>query len=425
MDGWTCHLCHQTFFGRHRCAAHMRNVWKLPSDPSRCDYVDGSNLPSDDVDIAGGSASPSASSPSGSESASDGKENASGSESARDHVDTDEDDGADTGAFEVPLITAAVIPTPLHELSRRKSFNCARTLRRRWAYCIEYDAHVDVTGAKNFVAIQDKWEEMLLQCKERYSDVFWKFFLKLHTYSQVMVDTALVNVKKMQFFPSQLCSQFPSSRRIMMSHLDCIHKFWSIVRHTCRIDLSHFDLPSGTRFLDFQFIDPIWGWLLAARLHHPGDLHWRPFAQHRTQEPLYGGGIQFGECFKHAFMTRREGSYLMMMALHWDGTYGRSLDITPIAVAVANINNCDKSKETCIGYMPFTPDQKQPEFKKTNKCTRFVVMESIIINCSSVNVPAHDMTCLAVPTFEFVSVLSHDMTCLFQSLSLSLFYRMI
>ena len=69
-------------------------------------------------------------------------------------------------------------------------------------------------------------------------------------------------------------------------------------------------------------------------------------------------------------MQRPEGSHLMMMALHWDGTHGRSLDVTPIAVAVANVNNCDKSKETCIGYMPFAPDQKLPEFRKSAACTR-------------------------------------------------------
>lgn len=269
----------------------------------------------------------------------DGHESASGSESASvvdvgngdftvaSDTDAGHDDSvsasdaaSDTDDFEVPLITTAVTPTPLHELSRREPFNCARALTQRSAYCIEYE-DVDVTGARNFVAIQDKWEEILSCCKERYSDVFWKFFLKLHTFPQVVVDTALLNVKKMHFSPSELHRKFPSCRRVMMDNLDCINKFWSIVQHSCRIDLSIFNLSSGTRFLDFQFIDPIWGWLLAARRHHPGDLHWRPFVQHRTDEPLYGGGIQYGECFKHAFMKRPEGSYLMMMAgaaLGWD-----------------------------------------------------------------------------------------------------------
>lgn len=310
----------------------MRNVWRLPDDPCRCDFVDD------------------------------------GRDASADASDLSEND-SESSDYGVPLITVAAYPTPLHELSRREPFNCAQTLTQRSAYCIG-SVDVDTTGARNFVAIQDKWEEMLQFCKQRYSATFWTFFLKLHTFSQVVVDTALHNVRKMYFFPSALKRGFPSCRRNMMSHLGCINEFWTIVRHTCRIDLSEFDLQSGTRFLDFQFIDPIWGWLLAARRHHPGDLHWKPHAQHRTDAPVYGGGIQYGECFKHVCMQRPEGSQLMMMALHWDGTYGRSLDVTPIAVAVANNNNCDKSKETCIGYMPFTPDQKQPEFAKTAKCTR-------------------------------------------------------
>ena len=229
---------------------------------------------------------------------------------------------------------------------------------------------MDVSAARDFVAVQDKWDDMLLACKRTYSPQFWKFFLKLHTFSQVVVDTALHSARKMDFFPPELKKGFPSSKRAMMYNLRCIEKFWSIVTHTYRIDLSQFDLSSGTRYLDFQFVDPIWAWLLAARRFHPADLHWKPHTQHRTNAPVYGGGIQYGECFKHAFAQRPDGSYLMMMSLHWDGTFGRSLDVTPIAIAVANVNHCVQSKETCIGYMPFTHDQKRPEFKKTAKCTR-------------------------------------------------------
>ena len=140
---------------------------------------------------------------------------------------------------------------------------------------------VGVRGARDFVAVQDKWDAMLVTCKERFSPVFWKFFLKLHTFSQVVVDTALRNVRRMVFFPAELQKGFPSCRRNMMVHLGCINEFWSIVRHTYRIDLTQFALQSGTRFLDFQFIDPIWGWLQAARRHHPADLHWKRYTIRR------------------------------------------------------------------------------------------------------------------------------------------------
>ena len=373
----------------------MQNVWRLPDDPSRCDYEaapaadydghindsDDSNASDENQEVtsfnAGDDGHSTGTDDTDDSAAADDSAAVDDSAAADDYAPADDYAAADdsTGAddhesdYQVPLITTPLTPTPLHELSRREPFNNARALTQRSAYCIG-DVDVDVSGARNVVAIQDKWDEMLVTCKERFSDVFWKFFLKLHTFSQVVVNTALSSVKQMPFFPPEIHTQFPPSRRSMMSRLPCIHEFWRIVRHTSRIDLSTFQLPSGTRYLDFEFIDPIWGWLLAARRHHPGDLHWKPFAQHRRNEPVYGGGIQYGECFKHAFMARHAGSYLMMMSLHWDGTYGRSLDVTPIAVGVANINNCDKSKETCIGYMPFTPDQKRPEFKKTEKSTR-------------------------------------------------------
>ena len=350
----------------------MVNMWKAADDPSRCDFVPGASnncaaaeyhvplIPVTIPDTAAGRG---------------------------ESIDAAEEAGAaadDGHCHQVPLITTPVAATALQELSRRESFDPARALAARSAYVIE-SSEVDVTGARNFVPIQDKWDHMLECCRLRYSPAFWTFFLKLHSFAQVVVDTVLHNVKKMEFFPPELQRNFPSCRRNIMNNLGCIQEFWSIVRHTHRIDLSQFNLPSGTRFLDFEFVDPIWGWLLAARRHHPGDLHWKPIAQHRTKEPLYGGGIQYGECFKHAFMTCRAGSYLMMMGLHWDGTYGRSLDVTPIAVAVANINNCDKSKETCIGYMPFTPDQKRPEFKKTEKSTRCLMWCSVDVSQSVVS----------------------------------------
>ena len=34
------------------------------------------------------------------------------------------------------------------------------------------------------------------------------------------------------------------------------------------------------------------------------------------------------------------------------------------------LNNCDKSKETCIAYVPSVPDQYRPEFRKTQASTK-------------------------------------------------------
>ena len=288
-----------------------------------------------------------------------------------DDSDPDTDDDSSGVPLIPPLIQAPIQPTPLLQLSRRRPFDQARALALRCGYCIEsVDEHL-TRRARNFLPIQDKWDDMLQQrCKDQYSEEFWKFFLDVHTFSRVVIDTALAGVRKMPFFPAGMERQFPANKRVLMRNLDCIPKFWKLVRHSYRIDVSQFNLESGTTYLDFTFIDPIWGWLMAARRHPPADLYWYPVARHRTSPPVYGGGIQYGDCMRHARVTLPEGSFPMFYAVHWDGTFGRGLEVVPIAVGVANINNCDKSKETCIGYVPVTPDQKRPEFRKTEKSTK-------------------------------------------------------
>ena len=245
----------------------------LPDDPRRCDFVERVESESaNDTDSDSGSAT-----------------DTSGIHNSSESVASDHASVASVHAG-VPLIRAAIAPTPLHELARRECFDHARALNMRTGYCIESVDMELAAGARNFVPIQDTWDDMLRTCADRYSDVFWKFFLQLHKMSQVAVDGALTQVRLLPFFPNELRGRFPKTRRAMMRNLGCIPAFWRIVQHTHRIDVSHFDLPSGTRFLDFEFIDPIWGWLIAARRHDPADLHWIPLAQNRTHAPVYGGG---------------------------------------------------------------------------------------------------------------------------------------
>ena len=337
---------HECFVNQFCCIclqAHRKNIWRTHTDPQRCDFPLHRRA----------------------------RDSSSDPETASDQ-EVDATQTVPILQTAVPLIQAPIVPTSLSELSRREPFDQGRALTMRSGYCIESaeDHLSDPNGKRNFVAIQDKWDEMLSQCKHKYSGDFWKYFLKLHPFSRVVIDTALAGVRKLSFFPEGMEKQFPKNKRVMLSNLDCIPKFWKLVRHTSVIDVSQFNLPSGTTHVHFTFIDPIWGWLLAARRHHPADLHWLPRARNRTSAPAYGGGIQYGDCMRHAHTTIPEGSFPMFFSLHWDGTFGRGLQVVPIAVGVGNINNCDESKETCIAYMPVTPDQKQPEFRKTDKCTK-------------------------------------------------------
>lgn len=327
-------------------------MWRTATDPARCDYVGEAGGGSDRESVA----------------------------SVLSENDSDATDppvpvaaavAVAASPAGVPLIRIPLTPSPIHELSRRAPVDPLQSMRMRSAYCIGSVQELP-RGVRNFVPIQENWDQLLVRCRERFDDEFWKFFLKIHTYSGVVVDTTLRNVRALPFFPQELKKRFPPTKRRLMQAIGThIDRFWDSVRHSYRIDLTQFELPSRTRFLDFHFIDPIWGWLLAASRHHPADLHWKPFAQHRTSMPTYGGGIQYGECFKQAHDTLPvEDAQVMAFTLHWDGTFGKGLDLAPIAIGVGNINNCDESKEVCISYMPFTPDQKRPEFRKSKKCTR-------------------------------------------------------
>ena len=60
------------------------------------------------------------------------------------------------------------------------------------------------------------------------SDQFWKFFLRLHTFSGVTIDTALAGVKKVfkSLQNDATWHRFPTSRRQLMNLIKRIHSFW-------------------------------------------------------------------------------------------------------------------------------------------------------------------------------------------------------
>lgn len=123
----------------------------------------------------------------------------------------------------------------------------------------------------------------------------------------------------------------------------------------------------------------VWGWMIAARRQHPLDLHWRPV--HPGQDPMYGGGVQFGKCFRQTCRTCPQGSYPMTISLHWDDTNEhKGLAVTPICVGVANGNNMDISTQFCLTYMSSAPDNTSPEFRKTPLSTavKFAIRQQCI-----------------------------------------------
>ena len=153
-----------------------------------------------------------------------------------------------------------------------------------------------------------------------------------------------------------------------MSRIAKLKSFFHIISHSVTIDLSSFSLGSGTKEVKFRFVDPLWGWLMAARKQHPLDLHWEPVRQDPVN-PVYGGGVEYGKNFLEACSSCPPGSYPMCVSLHWDGTSGRGMSAAPIQIGVTNTNVLDLTAEFCIGYMPYIADFASKPFRNTEKAT--------------------------------------------------------
>ena len=201
-----------------------------------------------------------------------------------------------------------------------------------------------------------------MNVKDTCSRDFWRVFLPVHKFTGCAIDMALQGIKHVFIEKNtQEWKSFPPSRRQLLSRMSKVPSFWNRIRHKVSIDLTRFRLPSGTKSVDFEFMNPVWAWIQAACKQPAIDMHWRPAAQNRDR-PVYGGGIQYGLCFLHACNSCPEGTYPMLLNLHWDGTHGHGLQCTPICVGVANTNSLASDTQTCIGYMPHVPDESTPEF---------------------------------------------------------------
>lgn len=323
-DVWTCYLCGVRLSGQARKSRHQSNLWKLSTDATRCDNVAVRSVATA-TQTAGGA-----------------------------------------------VITR---PVTLWELARRAPVSWEAERRTRAAYTIR-PVCIDDTRrlrCRDMIPVQDAWDEYLAATKNLCSDDFWRIFLPIHRSPRVHIDSTLRAVKKvfLQGTDRVAAKKFPIDMRNLRFKMSGLNSFWPHVLHTHRIDLTEFakDLPSGTDHVTFRFVDPVWAWLMAARKQHPQELHWRPAAQPNGHK-VYGGGIQFGEFFRHACSTIPADSYPMCVGLHWDGTSARAVSSAPICVCVGNSNSCNRSTQFCIGYMPHIPDSKRPEWRKLACATK-------------------------------------------------------
>ena len=178
--------------------------------------------------------------------------------------------------------------------------------------------------------------------------------MPLHTFSGVVIDAAL-NAARRVFVRAGDSSLFPTSKRYLLEQISKIPSFWPLVMCSTKIDLSEYDLPERLRQITFEFVDPIWAWMCAARRQNPADMQWVPKVAVRGDDPhdfYYGAGVQFGDNFATASCNCPPGSYAMMVELHWDGAHAHGLHATPICVGVGNTNSCSSDTKFCVSYLP-------------------------------------------------------------------------
>lgn len=320
--------------------AHTVNMWKMDSDQTRCDNVQRRERRESN------------------------------------HEEIISEDAAVVST--APISAAALITRPSGAMSLTELARRTPNLEEfRNAYKIVANANIIHTsrhpGPRDMTEWQKQWDNCLLQCKDTCCQMFWDFFLEIHEFPVKVIDTCLHTAKKtfMKGRPSEL-KLFPTSRRSLLNKIGHVKKFWPKILHHVTIDLTAAglakDLPSRTKSLAFKFVDPVWAWMMAAQEQDPLDMHWKPMGQNRAN-PVYGGGIQYGECFRQACVTCPDGAYPMCVTLHWDGTSGGGISSAPICIGVANTNSSSADTQFCIGYMPVAVDQQRPEFLKRPDAT--------------------------------------------------------
>ena len=153
------------------------------------------------------------------------------------------------------------------------------------------------------------------------------------------VDTALRAAKE----TFTVGANFPQSTRTLFTKIkNKVPPFWSKVTHRVTIDLTEFDVPRTKRKLEFEFIDPVWAWVMVAYEQPEQDMHWTPKRQSITGHDThnyYGGGMQYGEAFAEAYRSCPAGTFPMCVSLHWDGTSAHGMSSTPICIGVNNTNS--------------------------------------------------------------------------------------
>ena len=287
---WSCPVCDEEYVGMAK-ARHQRNIYKDANDVRRCD----NSLHNDTT-------------------------------KRRPIVDTSDDsDNCDMDFIAAPgsaqriihddtastVITTPVPQTPAFEFTRRP--RVLKNVKERH-YCLSNAIVPASMTPLNMVAIMDAWKMFVMSVHSKCSADFWRFFLPLHAASKSTIDIALASAKKVFMQGAkgtQSWDQFPGTSRILKHRID--ERFWARITHTVRIDLSGFKLAKPVKFIEFKFVDPIFGWIIASQKQPPESMHFkaRP-AYNQFGDRLYGGGIEQGHAFEEACRSCPAGDHVFV-----------------------------------------------------------------------------------------------------------------
>ena len=356
MATHVCPLCGDTLRGVHTITRHRDNLKKPWNDPTRCDNRKRKRgLQSSTVD-------------------SESEDSEDSAHSLQEFMNAmfDEPVTEDPAPEPAPapaqppglVVIRPMVPVDWMQFTRRKP-NWADTTLVTSARIVANQPHVNhKLIPRDLKRIQTMWKNYIQTVYDLFSKEFWNFFLPLHQFSAIAIDTSLRAAAE-TFDVAARIKDFPLSKRKLMTTINSLPPFWPEVMCETQIQVphnltrKHLHLPKRLKVINFRFIDPIWGWLSVAVKQPPSSLHWIPKVKlhpHDSREKYYGAGVQYGESFASAFRTCPTGSYPMLLQLSWDGAHAHGCYATPICVGVGNTNSLTADTKFCIGYLPVLED---------------------------------------------------------------------
>ena len=162
MASWTCPHCCARPQGRYAVIRHMRHLWKDSNDPDRCDNVQATTIVVESQHAAA----------------------AVTAAVTSQHATT------------TAAVTAVRQPAPLHSLARRHRQTLQLRREARKCYVITSIRKYDTSGCRDMASVQADWERYKQDVRSSCCEKFWEFFLPLHTFSGVCIDTALSGARR-------------------------------------------------------------------------------------------------------------------------------------------------------------------------------------------------------------------------------------